>query len=330
MAKTGSNRDYKSGPKNNWRRSVWNEVLSRTNGREKTEFVLYLAGPQDLDREIAISKGVPAENLIGIDWDQRNVKGVTGKRGCAVAGDALDVLWSWPENRPVCAVLLDFCSGIEFNNAAIYDAFEKKSLRNAVVMVNFMRGRDPWSNPIRDIQRQAGLMNPLWCEDASGEMQIVADASHRGAQFLKFHAHQIWQMGRDFKRLTTGCMTTLRKMQGQGGLAFSNPETSGVEVPDDAEGQRELGVAISLIFARLMKPRFFSYKSGNLRFDSVVFQHHMRSELMEPFASMAHLAERSVVARVKAFKELSVVRRIGAMLAVRTMRKGQAGDAATP
>ena len=44
----------------------------------------------------------------------------------------IDLLWSWPEDWPVCAVLMDFCSGNEWSNGGAYDAFETKPLRNYV------------------------------------------------------------------------------------------------------------------------------------------------------------------------------------------------------
>lgn len=64
---TGATRDYDVGPKNHWRRTIWNEILRRTAGQEKEKLILYLAGPQDLDRKVALQKGVPDQNLVAID-----------------------------------------------------------------------------------------------------------------------------------------------------------------------------------------------------------------------------------------------------------------------
>jgi hypothetical protein len=70
---TGATHDYDVGPKNNWRRTIWNEILRRTDGQEKEKLILYLAGPQDLDRKVALQKGVPDQNLVAIDVVMDNV-----------------------------------------------------------------------------------------------------------------------------------------------------------------------------------------------------------------------------------------------------------------
>jgi hypothetical protein len=70
---TGATRDYDVGPKNHWRRTIWNEILRRTAGQEKENLILYLAGPQDLDRKVALQKGVPDQNLVAIPKDTGGV-----------------------------------------------------------------------------------------------------------------------------------------------------------------------------------------------------------------------------------------------------------------
>jgi hypothetical protein len=78
---TGATRDYDVGPKNHWRRTIWNEILRRTAGQEKEKLILYLAGPQDLDRKVALQKGVPDQNLVAIDVVMENVLRVRQGRG---------------------------------------------------------------------------------------------------------------------------------------------------------------------------------------------------------------------------------------------------------
>ena len=102
---------------------------------------------------------MPDQNLVAIDVVMDNVVRVREEGSPALKGDMIDLLWSWPEDRPVCAVLMDFCSGTEWGNGGAYDAFETKPLRNAAVMVNFMRGRDRWSNEIRENLDRAGLLS---------------------------------------------------------------------------------------------------------------------------------------------------------------------------
>ncbi len=88
---SGSSRNYKTGIKNNWRRSHWNEILRRTNGAEKRLPVIYFPGPQDLDRIVAVSKGVPTHNLIAIDLSGKNVSRVRAFDGIAIEADARHV-----------------------------------------------------------------------------------------------------------------------------------------------------------------------------------------------------------------------------------------------
>jgi hypothetical protein len=146
----GSTRDYRVGRKNNWRRWGWNRLLERTGGAELQDPILYLAGPQDLDRAVAVAKGVPPENLIAIDRCRRNVNGVRRAGGVAICADAILTLGAWPKDRPVAAIVLDFCCGLEpVIVRGLIDVMRRRPFRNAVVWLNFQRGRDFKSNAMR-------------------------------------------------------------------------------------------------------------------------------------------------------------------------------------
>ena len=67
--------DYTSKPKEIWRRWVWNRVAERINlsitGFKRSEaFGLYLVGPDDLDRPVAMEKGFLSLNLIAVECPQ--------------------------------------------------------------------------------------------------------------------------------------------------------------------------------------------------------------------------------------------------------------------
>jgi hypothetical protein len=98
---TGATRDYDVGPKNHWRRTIWNEILRRTAGQEKEKLILFLAGPQDLDRNVALQKGVPdlRRRLTHVE-DDRIGTGEKGHRRCR----RLDPR----ERRPVASSLPTF------------------------------------------------------------------------------------------------------------------------------------------------------------------------------------------------------------------------------
>jgi len=310
MAKKGATKNYGFGQKNNWRRTIWNEVLSRTAGKEKHQPILYLAGPQDMDRQIAIEKGVPPQNLIAIDRDTANVNSVRDGKAPAIQGDIIDVLWSWPESRPACAVMLDFCCGITWDVAGVYDAFQRKPLRNAIVMVNFMRGRDAWSNSMREMLSEAGLLVPLWRhDDASGEMVCVhSDLKHRAYQFLFWNAFD-----------TVQASMGLGSAQSDGGknrYVFPEPDADGNAEP-------EMAAMVSLVYSG-MRPKLFTYQSGALRFDSAVFQSMSRYlDKAEVFGVDVEEAERDINEFTRRYSEPPVKRRIAATLAVRTQRLAQ-------
>lgn len=299
---SGATKDYRFGQKNNWRRTVWNEVLRRTNGREKTQPILYLAGPEDIDRELAISKGVPAQNLVAIDSNPANVDSVRQGKNPAVCGDALDILWSWPAHRKVCAVMMDFCSGLSFNVTGIFDVFQRAPLRDAVVMVNFMRGRDAWSNRLRQILSESGLLVPLWRMGQDGEPELWHDdPKHRAYQFLLFHAL-------DSVMAANGMGSTCPNEDGAGTYMYPELDANGNTDPHFA-------ALVGMLFSRTT-PKLYSYKSGMLTFDSAVFQSPLRNmpEFLE--ASM----DDSVAELEEEYKDAPLARKISAMLAVRTTR----------
>jgi hypothetical protein len=53
--------DYRFGRKNNWRRTVWNELIRRVINPDG--IVLYLGGRENYDRELLLSKGIKDWNI---------------------------------------------------------------------------------------------------------------------------------------------------------------------------------------------------------------------------------------------------------------------------
>jgi hypothetical protein len=304
---TGSTKNYRFGQKNNWRRTVWNEVLRRTDGREKVEPILYLSGPEDIDRDIARSKGVPDGNLIAIDRDPDNVTSVRSMQHPAVHGDIQEVLASWPVSRPVCAVLMDFCGGLTMDAVDVYDLLERRPLRNAVMMINMQRGRDAWSNSLRSQigGKSHDMFDMLtaistWSYGPEGPPGPVdMGDKHRGLNWLVFHSMDAWQ-----NSAKAGLIDKIRATPGyQDGF-------------EDA-----IGMAWSGQYFKAADPQFYSYKSGVLTFDSVV--------CLNPFATLFNSIETDVASAAmdetveknhKHRRSTAMARKIAAMLAVRTRR----------
>lgn len=92
-------------------------------------------------------------------------------------------------------------------------------------------------------------------------------------------------------------------------------------IPDDEQTAKEFNAEIGLILG-MMKPRFFSYRSGQLVFDSAVFQSHARGLDRAP----AHLqevkkkAEAAIAENIAKMRSPELARAIAATLAVRTRR----------
>lgn len=146
----GDSQDYKFGTKNHWRRTMWNAVVQKMAENRRGCPVLYLAGPDDLDREVAISKGIANQNLIAIDRSDVNVSSVRKSKCPAINADVFQVLANWPESRFVSAVVLDLCCGLDRDDLGdTMNAFCRVPFQNSVIAVNLMRGRDGASNNMR-------------------------------------------------------------------------------------------------------------------------------------------------------------------------------------
>lgn len=288
MSKSGAVKDYKYGPKNNWRRTVWNDVLRRTHGLHKHYPVLYLAGPQDLDREVAIAKGVPRENLIAIDKHRPNVDAVRASGNLAIQADAYAVLRSWPMTRPVAAVLLDFCCGFDVKAMGVdaTSVLMRMPFRGAPVMLNLMRGRDQVSNEFRKYLGMEGWFLKMLLGHPSVTFigNLSRDEKSRAVSYTGLQALTI----------------SIKTLE-----AFGVPETKWMGL---------MSQAINGLLA-LMKPTYVSYHSGAVVFDSLVYN---------PF----HLGNLSSSEELEidklSGKCTAVSRRIAATLAIRTTRMAQA------
>ena len=258
-----------------------------------------------------MAKGVPTQNLVAIDRDVENVQRVRDKAVPILDGDVVDILWSWPEGHPVCAVLLDFCSGLEWANSGIYDAFERLPLRHAVAAINLMRGRDSFSNGSRQTLEELGLLKPIWSmrHDGRGEPELVhEDTKHRAFQFLLFHAFDLWVVGNGLGGSAVDASNPPPSSERRGVAEYLFP------AEDDPYYQQSVAQVCTILMR--MEPRFFSYKSGSLTFDSAVFQSLARripEGLEDPAAE----------ARNAAWRLPDLTQRVIAMLAVRTRRLRQ-------
>jgi hypothetical protein len=177
---------YSSLPKFHWRNWMWNRLRERIkcHRKRKDSTILYLVGPDDYDRQVAIDKGFTANNLIAVDINQDCVDSVRKNKGLAIQGDICDVIAYWPEDPPINIVCADFTCGLTdkvmelFNCAMILS----RGIRfgQTQLCVNLQRGRDNESNDLRTFIR--GLTPEI--ADFPVLANIYTDPLHRGKQFF--------------------------------------------------------------------------------------------------------------------------------------------------
>lgn len=141
---------YDAKAKRDWRGWQWNRIAERLAVPVENATVLYLCGPDDIDREKAVARGFRNENLIAIDIVRANIVRARNAGGFGIAHDFLDVLWAWPDEWPIDVIVADWCSGFTGGALTFLQAlFFSPASANAVVAVNLMRGRDASSNELR-------------------------------------------------------------------------------------------------------------------------------------------------------------------------------------
>jgi hypothetical protein len=293
-ASSGATKDYGFSQKNNWRRTQWNQILVRTRGLEKTQPILYLAGPDDNDRHVATSKGVPSQNLIAIDRDRANVERVKSGSNPALHSDIESVIKSWPSHRKVCAVMLDFCSGLE--NRYFLDLREplaRTPFAGAAISINFQRGRDKSSEDARQRLQSRRFM----------------DLFSKVPQHVRFIS--VWSQ--DEKNRAAMFMMSLI-LDLVDGVLF----TLGAAKPRDVDPGVRARLFMNIV--SVLKPTFHSYQSVTetpqsrrvVVFDSVVFS---QIQLQDGSGIQTEIED-----QIDYGRDPLLARRISATLAVRTAR----------
>ena len=173
----GTTMNYKFGKKNQWRRTIWNQIVAQLPRylAPRDAVVVYLAGLQDLDRTIALRKGFIAKNLISVEKDKASLLAQRRNGTLAIHGNLIDVLRDWPKSQRVDVIFADFCHGLEGATIdALIKAMFNPALRHAIIAINLMRGRDASTNRLRS------FMSPDF--EAAG-----LDAKHRALHFFHWH-----------------------------------------------------------------------------------------------------------------------------------------------
>lgn len=197
---------YVDPSKDTWRGWKWNAIAraalqfnerlppSERARRLSQKTVLYLVGPDDHDRQKALSKGFENHNLIAVDVVQERIDEVRAAGGIGICAPMQQVIRHWPHDWPIDVIDADLCSGFVADvRALMFCMFANPAVHsNAVVSVNLMRGRDEHSNGIRDLCKIASQFIP------AGEECPHDIVKHRGSNWLmnlQFHLHRLKGFG---------------------------------------------------------------------------------------------------------------------------------------
>jgi hypothetical protein len=169
--------NYKFGTKANWRRWQWNRIVERLAVPVRDAVVVYLAGPEDLDRPVALSKGFRPDNLIAVDRDGDVVKQLRMNGTLAINATLMESVVWFPPTKQIDAVVADYMGGFSASAGVDFLRMAKTpQARRAVFAVNLMHGRE---SSFRETRK---LLSNMIC-DAGGDED---DKLHRGLYCVLF------------------------------------------------------------------------------------------------------------------------------------------------
>ncbi|HUT44133.1 MAG TPA: hypothetical protein VMW42_03625 [Desulfatiglandales bacterium] len=301
---------YKFGQKNNWRKWVWNRICERLTVPKKDAVIVYLAGIEDMDRTIACQKGFNPNNMIAVDKNKKVIQSLKEKGALHIHSDLTSALIAFGNTKTKIDVLIgDFCCGlvydieelaVRFPADAIGDAFND----NAVIMMNFLRGRD-----------NGGMLEIRDTIENTSE-------KHRGKLFIEFFLRSaaMWTDGLLFHyykhQKPTIARAVFQMNFKEKKVIHENeePDPIGYEnyLSKEMGYDKLFGSTIDFHMYRIkngLNAVFNSYKSGNMVMDSTVFL----------YAKNVLVWGVDKTEEIEAVKSLT--RKISSTLAVRTMKQ---------
>lgn len=223
---------YDRNAKTNWRRQCWNE-LARRISQPATANVIYLPGDQDRDREVAAENGFDPRRMFAVDRDQQCVEHVRSRGGIAVRANMDHVLTS--NTAPLHLVHLDLMGGI---TAAAVDTVMAAVVAGTLqtggcVLLNLLRGRDCYTNRIRRIVKQ----------------------KFSGSRLSKVQQRQL-------------CLSSPHDLYKHRGFLMFKMLSAYLEEACTKDATKD---KIQVFFHAHAMPESYSYRSGALIYDSLIF-----------------------------------------------------------
>jgi len=278
MKANGSQCNYDYSEKNLWRRWLWNRISERVGkGKNSSATILYLCGPDHLDRKWALHKGFTEKNLIGIDQDMSNIDHLRRSGGIGICESLESVIFNWSAKKPIDVIIADFCCGLQAHviDRFIFSIILSEGVHdNTIIVVNLMRGRDGITNDLfKNFNLRITLkgihktprkyLTKLW-----GNIDI-----HRGARFLAFYSN-----------IYDCCFTEF--------------------MPIEMKPLHDI-----IKFYEQLNPSYYSYKSnrGNLVFDSVIFKRSGQFNCVKSCLSSFEESDEKVKRKISAAKALQTM-----------------------
>jgi hypothetical protein len=257
---------YDFGPKNNWRRWAWNRICERLSCQRKDAIVVYLAGEEDLDRYIAVSKGFNPNNLIAVDINYNVIKKIKEKGGLAIHGNILNVIQSFYDlNTKIDVLICDFCHGLnkEIDNLA-YHLSSPKFARcfndKSVILINMLRGRETKDSEIKNLLSNFAL-------EKLGN-KIFISPKHRGEMFINSFSLIIsfLKSNIDYYELNIESRSNIEMSWDENGHFRSNIPVENIIKSGKCIGMGDVLDTLNSVF--------FTYQNNRHNMDSVIFNYN--------------------------------------------------------
>lgn len=262
--------NYDYGNKRQWRRWLWNRIAERTENRREG-LVLFLAGENAHDIEVAVSKGFHARNMIAVERAPDVCARLRSSGVLTIAGDLVETVRAWGHDRQISAVVGDFCCGLHskimsdlggalLTNPAFWDA---------TIAVNFLRGRDATMNDVR--QNLQELAPSLFDK-------------HRGSLFCKLMLLNCCPAPEDVDHNADIVWAGISAVEDAARPSFTSyKSTAGNQVFDTAVFKNPMSVGRSLLGNQVMdalgsQMKDRGFRTGQRRKIAAVLAHHARRQ----------------------------------------------------
>lgn len=255
---------YDAPAKAEWRLWAWKELASRTTVPIHETVVMYLAGPEPKDAEVAESLGFSRKNLIAVDVDASCINAQRAAGVMAVHTHIGHAVIAFPPAWELHGLLLDYCCGVTNDVMTMAMMLACGFRVNGGIVVNLQRGRDASCDPQAKATRLFGSKNrAAWFMEMACSGQLHSNAivqqkarRHSSAAFLSYRSSVV-KMDSCAFTITPKIRQTLQQLESKGiahlpsGPIFDMMKRTGRGVNDS----KTMDVSRKIIAARAVASR---------------------------------------------------------------------------